>query len=123
MRIFRTVGKWLMLPVALPVLLLFYAQTAWWHWHRLPNGNLVGHAHPFQAEHSSPIQPHQHSSAQMGFLSQFSTGSATVSDFILFVFGLSLLVFILPVLKPAGAISDAFLNLPSLRAPPSLMFK
>ncbi len=122
MRIFRTVGTWLMLPAALPVLLLFYAQTAWWHWHLLPNGNLVGHAHPFQAEHNSPIQPHQHSSAQMGFLSQFSTGSATVGNFIPIVIGLSYLVFILPVLMPAGAISNAFLNLSSLRAPPSLMF-
>jgi hypothetical protein len=112
-----------MLPVALPVLLLFYAQTAWWHWHRLPNGNLVGHAHPFQAEHSSPIQPHQHSSAQLGFLSQFSTGSVTVSDFIPIVIGLSYLLFILPVLRTTVVISDAFLNLSSLRAPPSLLFK
>ncbi len=40
-----------------------------WHYHRLPNGVLVVHAHPFSAgEHSKtpfPVDEHKHESSQL----------------------------------------------------------
>lgn len=118
----RIIGKWLILPAGLSVLLFFYAQTAWWHWHRLPDGNLVGHAHPYHPDHNSPIQQHPHTNAQIGFFSHLSTGSATIDDNLPLNFGLFDIAYNYLSYDQTFAFSAEAFSLPSLRAPPSLLF-
>ena len=57
------------------VLLLFYNQAANWHLHKLPNGILVEHAHPYTNNSSSesPFQNHQHSSLEIHILAIISS--------------------------------------------------
>lgn len=76
----RTLGLIVMWPSAAALLLFFYAQAAWWHWHRLPDGSLIGHAHPFKSDNPSPFQQHQHSTQQLAFLAQFSIGHAATQQ-------------------------------------------
>lgn len=118
----RNYGKWLMLPAGFAVLLFFYAQAAWWHWHLLPNGTLVGHTHPFQAEQTgTPFQQHHHNQNQHALLSQFSGGSTTVSESNTVVFSVHYIDFSHPLNALSKKPQKNSQSFPSLRAPPSLM--
>ena len=57
------------------VLLLFHNQAANWHLHKLPNGILIEHAHPYTNNSSSefPFQNHQHSSLEIHILAIISS--------------------------------------------------
>jgi hypothetical protein len=119
----RIYTKWLLLPASIAVLLYFHAQTAWWHWHLLPNGNLVGHAHPFHSDKSSyPFQQHHHSHNQLSFFSQFSSGSATVNEVNPFVFDACYFQLEHQALPCCSKPHDICFGIPLLRAPPSFIF-
>ena len=63
--------------MALPLVLgLFFNQVSNWHLHKLENGLIVEHAHPFQQEenNSSPFQDHKHSNSEYIFFAQISSG-------------------------------------------------
>lgn len=55
----------LIIPV---ILLLFYNQAANWHLHKLPNGIVVEHAHPFSDSKSSESPYQNHAHTDMEFL-------------------------------------------------------
>lgn len=54
----------------LPVILgLFFNAATNQHIHRLPDGQLIQHAHPFKSEESgSPVQKHHHSQNELFWL-------------------------------------------------------
>lgn len=112
-----------MLPAGMAVLMFFYAQTAWWHWHLLPNGTLVGHAHPYQQEKANgPFQQHQHGSNQLAFLSLYSSGSATFNAYNPLISEVQSIIIKHPVFDTHGHALKETSRIPSLRAPPSLVF-
>jgi len=61
--------------LALPLVMgLFYNQAANWHLHKLDNGIVIEHAHPFErsCNTNAPFQNHQHSSQDFIFLGMIS---------------------------------------------------
>ncbi len=64
-----------MLLITLPqVLWLFYNQAANWHFHRLENGCVMQHAHPYQKSGwgNTPFQDHKHTPIECSILSTIS---------------------------------------------------
>lgn len=61
--------------LALPLVMgLFFNQAANWHLHRLDNGTVIEHAHPFErsCNNNSPFQDHHHSGQEFIFLGMIS---------------------------------------------------
>ncbi len=113
----------------LPVCWLFHNSNANWHYHQLPNGQLVKHAHPFQSQAENnperetgfPFENHHHSEKEIFFL-------GTISDFHTIVVAEccttiplvpeNSITLALNVLDPQPGIPMRF---PFLRAPPLVM--
>jgi len=57
------------LMVVLPLILfLFYNSTVNLHYHKLPNGIIIAHAHPYNASSdNTPFQKHKHTKLQYFF--------------------------------------------------------
>ena len=105
----------------LSVMALFHNNFANWHYHKLPNGIVVEHAHPFNKAASDPnfpFQRHKHSDIEYLILDLvYSIG-------LIIIFLLTgLLIFlnrqnITRVLLPVPVYSSNNQTLPLLRAPP-----
>lgn len=92
-----------------------------WHYHRLPNGILVVHAHPFSAgEHSKtpfPVDEHEHERSQLLVIDHSNV--AFVFAVFMMAFGLHFLIkrkkrILQPDFSPISFYSQYF----HLRAPP-----
>ena len=91
MSIIKTTGKAL-IPFFIAILACFIANSSLnWHFHKLPTGIVVEHAHPYQKSKSGvPFQNHNHNSFEFFFLSQISIA---VFTFTILVFIFSNLIF------------------------------
>ncbi len=103
------------------VLALFHNNIANWHYHKLPNGIVVEHAHPFNkaaSDPSNPFERHQHSDIEYLILDLvYSIG------YIIILLFPGLLIFlnrqeIKRILLPVPVFSGNNQTLPLLRAPP-----
>ncbi len=92
------------------------------HFHQLPNGIMVEHAHPYSKGTSSadsPYQKHHHSDLEYLILDMvFYSGWLVILGFYGFHIFSGVTSPILP-LVPEGEITSAIPLLPLLRAPPS----
>ena len=61
----------LLVPV---VMLWFFNSVNYRHYHKLPDGSVIAHAHPYNKKSSDtkPFKTHNHTSAELFFLSFFS---------------------------------------------------
>ncbi len=51
------------------ILIIIATNSIYYHSHKLHNGEVIAHAHPFnKAQDSTPFKTHQHSSVQLFFL-------------------------------------------------------
>lgn len=86
MRIKKTIQKIIAAIMTVGVLLFFYNSVSNWHYHKMPNGTVVVHSHPFKSSNSSsnnsPINTHHHSSAQYNFFA----GTMLISTLLLLFF-------------------------------------
>ena len=67
--------KLVFLTILLPaIFLLYFNQVNNGHYHKLPNGEIVYHAHPFhhQDNHESPFENHHHSESEYIILALLS---------------------------------------------------
>jgi hypothetical protein len=103
------------------VMMLFYNNIANWHYHKLPNGIVVEHAHPFSKPASDPFYPfqkHQHSDIEYLILDiVYSIGLIIVLMYTGLLLFLKLQK-ITRVLLPVPVFSSNNQALPPLRAPP-----
>lgn len=102
-------------------LALFFNNAANWHFHKLPNGVVIEHAHPYATFPSSetPWEEHQHSDLEYLILD-----TVYHAALILIIVYAGLTVFERKkapavLFKPAYVISNRYTELPFLRAPPS----
>lgn len=102
-------------------LLLFYNNAVNWHYHQLPNGIVIEHAHPYTKSSSasgSPFEKHHHSDLEYLILDL-----VYYSGFILILAFLTFQIFRKPMirrrlLKPEPVILAGYSRLPLLRGPP-----
>ncbi|MFP4557717.1 MAG: hypothetical protein ACLFNU_12690 [Bacteroidales bacterium] len=85
----RKVLSIVIIPV---IMLLFYNQVANWHFHKLPNGIVVEHAHPFtdSKTNDTPYQSHAHTEMEFLVIGLMSTTLGLVVFALLFSLVLSL---------------------------------
>jgi hypothetical protein len=103
------------------VMALFFNNAINWHYHRLPNGLVVEHAHPYSKSPfsaDSPFARHNHTDFEFLVL-----GLVYHSGLIVLLAALMLSVFresiFLPlILRPVPFYSSGNTSLPLLRAPP-----
>jgi hypothetical protein len=117
--------KLLSVVLILSTLALFYNNVINRHFHKLPNGIIVEHAHPFNKAASSsdsPFENHHHTGLEYLILDMvYYSGLILVMAFIfLRIFRIFINSYPLPGTKkiPSGVLS----TLPLLRAPPSIRF-
>jgi hypothetical protein len=104
-------------------LALFFNNAVNWHYHQLPNGIVIEHAHPYEKSSSSagsPFQSHQHSDIEYLIL-DLIFGGGLIIVLVLPVLKLFLqfrerLLFVEPLAIPIQTPSLA----PPLRGPPSI---
>jgi hypothetical protein len=103
-------------------LLLFYNNAANWHFHKLSNGIVIEHAHPYSklpSPENSPFEKHQHSDSQYLLLDLIYNSWLII----VLIYSGSLLVLvqnrIIRVLQPLPVYNNLIASLPFLRAPPS----
>jgi len=102
-------------------LALFFNNAVNWHYHKLPNGILVEHAHPY-GKHSStsnsPFEKHHHSDFEYLILDlvYYSGLVILVAVLAIKIFNESKIPQQLP--KPVPVIRSVYSRLPLLRAPP-----
>jgi hypothetical protein len=71
--------------VLVPLLLLFFFnRIANWHYHLLPNGQIIEHSHPYSksANNNTPYQNHSHTQLEIIVLNILTT----LSGFLIFLF-------------------------------------
>lgn len=116
----RRIGKFLLLLSIPAMLLLFYNQAAYWHYHILGDGTVVKHAHPYNTESSgtTPYQNHRHSDFELLALAQL-TEILTLVLTALFIAGLFKTSMPARTPRPEPIyLTPPFLSTISLRAPP-----
>jgi hypothetical protein len=78
--------KLLSFTLILSTLALFFNNAVNWHYHQLPNGIVIEHAHPYQkssAESGYPLESHQHSDIEYLILDLiYGTGLIIVLAFL-----------------------------------------
>ncbi len=102
-------------------LALFFNNAVNWHYHQLPNGVIVEHAHPYgksSSSSNSPFEKHHHSDFEYLILDL-----VYYSGLVIILAVLSLKIFRKPmvrhrILKPDPVIRSVYSRLPLLRAPP-----
>lgn len=100
--------------LALPLVMgLFFNQAANWHLHKLDNGMVVEHAHPFERSGNTnvPFQSHQHTSQDFIFLGMIS--NALTLLLVAFVVAAALLIV---VVKSIDRYVSRFATSPDFRA-------
>ncbi len=107
--------------LVLLTLALFYNNAANWHFHKLPNGIVVEHAHPYAKFPSSenPYQQHQHSDLEYLILDTIFHAA-----FIIALVFAGLRIFpgkpFARAILPVHAINNRYASFPLLRGPPSV---
>jgi hypothetical protein len=106
-------------------LALFFNNAANWHFHKLPNGLIVEHAHPYAKFPSSdyPYQQHQHSDLEYLILDTIFHAAFII---VLLFAGLRLLLPAKPVARsvmPVHIVNNRYTAFPHLRGPPSVCRK
>ena len=102
-------------------LALFWNNAVNWHYHQLPNGIVVEHAHPYNKSDSgadSPYQNHRHSDLEYLILDLVYNTASTIVLAVLLVEVMTELKPRKILLRPLPVISSVFYRLPLLRAPP-----
>ena len=102
-------------------LALFFNNAVNWHYHQLPNGIVVEHAHPYGKSSSasnSPFENHHHSDIEYLILDL-----VYYSGLVILLAVLTIKIFResktrLQLLKPVPLINSSYFRLPLLRAPP-----
>ena len=75
--------------VLIPVFILLGFNASYnWHYHIMPNGELVCHAHPYnhQSEESAPVQSHQHNNFELFLINTLSNSLFLISAIIALFF-------------------------------------
>lgn len=74
------------------VLVLFFNLSANWHLHKLPNGMVIEHSHPYDKSSNdhSPFQKHNHSDFELVILSLISSTN----------FGITIIFILIPLFTP-----------------------
>ncbi len=86
MEIIRKIQKPLSIVLLFALFIVMYNNTVNQHSHRLPNGSLVVHAHPFtKNQNSTPVAKHSHTSSEYTLIS-FINNIFTLLIFITIVF-------------------------------------
>jgi len=68
----KSIYRRALIGLVIPAMMaLYYNQAANWHYHILPNGLVVEHAHPFKKNHfpGTPFQQHHHTDLELSLLS------------------------------------------------------
>lgn len=109
------------LLLIIPMLWLFHNRMANWHFHELPNGMIIEHAHPYSKvpfSSGTPSENHQHSDKEFLLLDFiFRAVLFLLTGFILFTIFSSFLK-ILQDKKTYHVPCPEISGLPLLRAPP-----
>jgi hypothetical protein len=107
--------------LAVLILGLLFNNSVNWHYHQLPNGSVVEHAHPYAKfpVSDSPFQQHRHSDIEYLILDLVYH-----SGIIVFLILAGVLLFpgrirVIRLLNPFPVYDHLHFTLPSLRAPPS----
>jgi hypothetical protein len=100
-------------------LALFFNNAVNWHYHKLPNGMIIEHAHPFNKS-ASPLEKHNHSDIEFLILELIY-----YSGILLLLVFSGLILFREPGIKPAllrpvDTVGRSHFTLPLLRAPPRI---
>ena len=74
MRISRRNIRNILSIIAIPIILwLYISSTINFHYHKLPDGTVICHSHPYHSEESdSPFESHHHSSISYTIIQQVS---------------------------------------------------
>ncbi|MCK4407019.1 MAG: hypothetical protein KAV44_05035 [Bacteroidales bacterium] len=66
---------------------LYFNQASNGHYHKLPNGEIVHHAHPYnhQNNNESPFEDHKHSKSEYFILAQISNPFVLLSVFLVII--------------------------------------
>ena len=106
--------------LTLPLVMgLFYNQASNWHLHKLENGIIIEHAHPFErSTGTTPFQNHHHSGQELVFLALISNVLITI---VLVFFVLAIAAVLLP--QKIKTLPSIIVSVPAfpanlLRAPP-----
>ena len=67
----KTIQKIIAVILTIGVLLFFYNISSNWHYHKLPNGVIIVHAHPYVTQNNTsgniPMNTHHHTASQYAF--------------------------------------------------------
>ena len=79
--------KYLVIFILPALFWLFTNSVINWHYHQLPSGIIIQHAHPYkkQSTENSPIQSHDHSSVELVLLDLVSNPLFLLTVFIVAV--------------------------------------
>jgi hypothetical protein len=103
------------------IIALFYNNAVNWHFHKLPNGIIVEHAHPYAKFPSSeyPYQQHQHSELEYLILDTVFHAAFIIA---LVFSGLRLFPGkpVVRDIKPVYIINNRYSAFPFLRGPPAV---
>ncbi len=115
--------KYLHLLLILPIIWLFYNRAANWHFHELPNGIVIEHAHVYNKSGDpaeSPFENHTHTDFEYFLLDiAFRAVLILLISVVFFLFFRSLLQ-IYTERKQLVYLIPIHAGLPPLRAPPSV---
>ena len=81
-------NKFFFIAILLPAILWLYFNQAFnGHYHILPNGEIVYHAHPYHHQNSteSPFENHQHSKSEYFILALLSNPFVLLSVFLVLI--------------------------------------
>ncbi len=78
------------------------------HAHRLSNGRIITHAHPFWPDGKGPVQPNPHTSGELALLDAVSNGSFTLDIPAVFDF---------QVLEPVSFVTYFYVQPPTVTRP------
>jgi hypothetical protein len=108
-------------------ILIFFTLALFWnnavnrHYHQLPNGIVVEHAHPYNKTDSgtnSPFQNHRHNDLEYLILDLVYNAVSTIVPAVMLVKVMTELKPRKLLLRPLPVIGSVYFRLPLLRAPP-----
>ncbi len=107
----------------LSTLALFWNNAVNWHYHQLPNGIVVEHAHPYNKSASSPGNPfekHHHSDFEYLILDLVYHGTLIVLMVVLTLIVYRELLDHTTLLRLPSGVYTGYYRLPFLRGPPRI---
>jgi hypothetical protein len=111
----------LLLVMIFPLFLMQFSNTAFRHWHVMPDGQMVEHAHPFRSNSEKSGPGHQHTERELLLFTVISD-----SPLILLFPAMILVVYRtrendLEALSSIGGFSGRIVSFQFLRAPPAMI--